>query len=350
MIPVGGPVREGVGPARLALLRDPPLGPLAITSSTTWPPGAGGERRLKAKNRHNAATIGTAPAGALALPLRARARRPAPLRRAASCRRGRRQPVHGLGRRVRGGPARRRVHRRLLRAGRTGGHRVPRAAAPVLLDLPARVLGARAVLEGARPSPTSRCSTAPRSRASSGGCSGYGSAAASSTTAARSWSGRWSAIGSGATLSAGSILQSHSLEDGTFKSDYITIGDRLHHRHRRLRPLRSHDGRRRRARRRLLPHEGRARPAGSQWRGNPAASIQASPSIPAATAPAPGPARLSSPGARIAGQRPSGDPHRARRDQGSVARDVLLGGRLCPGVSTAASKPLSPRPSLVNRM
>jgi non-ribosomal peptide synthetase-like protein len=33
-------------------------------------------------------------------------------------------------------------------------------------------------------------------------------------------------IGSECTLNAGSILQSHSLEDGTFKSDHITIGDR----------------------------------------------------------------------------------------------------------------------------
>ncbi len=33
-------------------------------------------------------------------------------------------------------------------------------------------------------------------------------------------------IGSECTLNAGSILQSHSLEDGTFKSDHIAIGDR----------------------------------------------------------------------------------------------------------------------------
>jgi non-ribosomal peptide synthetase-like protein len=32
-------------------------------------------------------------------------------------------------------------------------------------------------------------------------------------------------IGDGCTLNAGATIQSHSLEDGTFKSDHITIGD-----------------------------------------------------------------------------------------------------------------------------
>jgi non-ribosomal peptide synthetase-like protein len=31
-------------------------------------------------------------------------------------------------------------------------------------------------------------------------------------------------VGNECTLNAGSVLQSHSLEDGTFKTDYITIG------------------------------------------------------------------------------------------------------------------------------
>ena len=77
-------------------------------------------------------------------------------------------------------------------------------------------------------------------------------------------------VGSDATLNAGSMLQCHSLEDGAFKSDRITIGAGCTHRHRRLRPLRREDGRRLRARGRFLPDEGRARPARARWRGNPA--------------------------------------------------------------------------------
>ena len=68
-------------------------------------------------------------------------------------------------------------------------------------------------------------------------------------------------IGSDCTLNAGSKIQCHSQEDGTFKSDRSTHRRRLHARCRRPRPLRRDDGRRRGARPRLLPHEGRGSPA-----------------------------------------------------------------------------------------
>ncbi len=68
-------------------------------------------------------------------------------------------------------------------------------------------------------------------------------------------------VGSYCTLAAGSIIQCHSLEDGAFKSDHTVIGAGMQHRERRLRPLRGHDGRRLRARRRFLPDEGRGRAA-----------------------------------------------------------------------------------------
>ena len=48
---------------------------------------------------------------------------------------------------------------------------------------------------------------------------------------------------------------------------------RLHPRGRRLRPLRRDDGRRRRARPRLLPDEGRGGPSAHAWGGNPAAEL-----------------------------------------------------------------------------
>ena len=75
-------------------------------------------------------------------------------------------------------------------------------------------------------------------------------------------------IGDDCTLNAGSIVQCHSQEDGAFKSDRIAIGAGVHARGRRLRPLRRDDRRRRGARRRLLPDEGRggaaARPLGRE--------------------------------------------------------------------------------------
>ena len=49
---------------------------------------------------------------------------------------------------------------------------------------------------------------------------------------------------------------------------------RLHARRRRLRPLRRDDGRRRGARPRLLPDEGRGGPADARWGGNPAREMR----------------------------------------------------------------------------
>jgi non-ribosomal peptide synthetase-like protein len=87
-------------------------------------------------------------------------------------------------------------------------------------------------------------------------------------------------IGSEATLNAGSILQGHSLEDGTFKSGYITIGARctvgtgafVHY------GVTLGDGAGLGADSFLM--KGEHVPPGSWWHGNPAA---------AALAPAPGP-------------------------------------------------------------
>ena len=67
-------------------------------------------------------------------------------------------------------------------------------------------------------------STAPRSRPWSGGCWASGSAGGSSTTAAAIPRRRWSTIGDDCMLNAGSVIQCHSLEDGTFKSDHTAIG------------------------------------------------------------------------------------------------------------------------------
>lgn len=78
-------------------------------------------------------------------------------------------------------------------------------------------------------------------------------------------------IGNDCTLNAGSKIQCHSQEDGTFKSDRSTIGGKLHARCRRPCPLRRDDGRRRGTRPGLLPHEGRgspgARPVGRKSGG-----------------------------------------------------------------------------------
>ena len=67
-------------------------------------------------------------------------------------------------------------------------------------------------------------------------------------------------IGDDCTLNEMSTIQCHSQEDGTFKSDHTTLGSQRHPRGRRLRPLRRDDRRRRGARPRLLPDEGRGGP------------------------------------------------------------------------------------------
>jgi len=82
-------------------------------------------------------------------------------------------------------------------------------------------------------------------------------------------------IGSECTLGAGSILQSHSLEDGTFKSDHIVVGDRctigtgafIHY------GIIMGDDAELDADSFLM--KGEHVPAGSRWRGNPAADAQA---------------------------------------------------------------------------
>ena len=69
-----------------------------------------------------------------------------------------------------------------------------------------------------------RFSTAPRSRARSGGCWVSGSAGGSSTTAASMAEKNLVTIGDDVTLNAGALIQCHSQEDFAFKSDRITIG------------------------------------------------------------------------------------------------------------------------------
>ena len=80
-------------------------------------------------------------------------------------------------------------------------------------------------------------------------------------------------IGDDCTLNAGSNLQPHSLEDGIFKSDHITVGNSctigvgafVHYG--------ATMGDRAVARRRLLPHEGHPGAAGARWTGNPAREV-----------------------------------------------------------------------------
>ena len=82
-------------------------------------------------------------------------------------------------------------------------------------------------------------------------------------------------IGRECTLNAGSILQSHSLEDGTFKSDHIAIGDRctigtgafVHY------GVTMDDDAVLDADSFLM--KGEHVPPGSRWRGNPAADARA---------------------------------------------------------------------------
>ena len=97
-------------------------------------------------------------------------------------------------------------------------------------------------------------------------------------------------IGRECTLNAGSILQSHSLEDGTFKSDHIVIGDRctigtgafVHY------GITMSDDAVLDADSFLM--KGEHVPAGSRWYGNPAADARATRAAPAAR-PGPGSGR-----------------------------------------------------------
>ena len=80
------------------------------------------------------------------------------------------------------------------------------------------------------------------------------------------------AIGDGCTLNAGSVIMSHSQEDGVFKSDCIAIGAGctlgvnawVHY------GVKMGDGAHRR---RCLSHEGRRVPPHTRWEGNPASQV-----------------------------------------------------------------------------
>ena len=185
--------------------------------------------------------------------------------------------------------------------------------AALLLDLSGCRSGGMSGTGRCRPWLTSECSTAPPSKASSGGCSGCGSAAGFSTTAAPSWNAPWSRSASECTLDVGSILQCHSLEGGTFKSDRITVGDRctigtgafVHY------GVTLDDGAVLDADSFLM--KGEHVPPGARWRGNPAAAAQAGRTSPARPLP-PGPALSDPPPGQLLsyppppGQRPSYPP------------------------------------------
>ena len=64
MVPIDGEVREGVGPAGLAQLRDPAVG-RARQQVRRCGPATSCAAASRAKNRHNAVTIGAVPAGAV---------------------------------------------------------------------------------------------------------------------------------------------------------------------------------------------------------------------------------------------------------------------------------------------
>ena len=69
------------------------------------------------------------------------------------------------------------------------------------------------------------------------------------------------ALGDDCVLNAGSTIQCHSQEDGTYKSDRTALGAGLHRRRRRPGPLRRDDRRGGGTGRRLLPDEGRGGPS-----------------------------------------------------------------------------------------
>ena len=180
-------LRAGPGgsrPARLALLRDPPLGqprPAASASSA----GPGQRTLLRAKNRHNAVTM--------MLFLLVRWLYVSGSSSSRCCRWAATPPLAGTL-----GTAGTVVADLLFTTRSTscsstgrspGSARCGRSSAPST----SRLSGGTSGSGRSRRSPTSRCSTAPRSRASSGDCLACGSAAGSSTTAARSSSGAWSA-------------------------------------------------------------------------------------------------------------------------------------------------------------
>ena len=127
-------------------------------------------------------------------------------------------------------------------------------------------------------------------------------------------------IGSECTLNAGSILQSHSLEDGTFKSDHIVIGDRctigtgafVHY------GITMSDDAVLDADSFLM--KGEHVPAGSRWYGNPAADARATRAAPAAAARAPVAADAASSPPAAASEAPAvADPPAAASEAPAVA-------------------------------
>ena len=262
MIPIAGPGPRRGRAARLALLRDPPHGPAGPPlrpprhrTRTATPAG----RQEPVQRRHHRLV----PAGALGLRLRAwrssRCWTPAAAARPDVAQHHLRRIMLGLAFTV---------GYFVLAERAVTGFRAPPAA--VLLDLPARRSGGTSGT-GRYPPPLylHRCSTARPSRASSGGCSAYGSAAGSSTTAATSSSGPWSASAATARSNAASVRARPLPGRRHLQIRPHHHRDRLHHRHRRLRPLRRHHGRRRGPRHRFLPDERRTHPAARTMAGQP---------------------------------------------------------------------------------
>ncbi len=143
--------------ARLAQLRDPAHRSSGTARSTTWRAADELRRRLAAKNRHNLVTIGLF---LLVRWLYVFVRHPArPGRRRTSTTRSARAAIALAN--VAQSSLFTVVYFVLVERAVDG---VPAAAAAVLLDLRPQLLAARTLLEGARGRPTSRSSTAPRSR------------------------------------------------------------------------------------------------------------------------------------------------------------------------------------------
>ena len=215
MVPIDGPVREGVG-----LLGSPSFEiPRSVERDSRFDhcePGRAApppRRQEQAQPRHHRLV----PAGALGLPLRRHPARPGVPSTSTDA-------FGAIGGRAGPGAHPRCSRRRLLRAGRAGHHRLPGAAAAGLLDLRPALLAARAVLEAVVASYLAASSTAPRSRTCSGGCWACGSAGGSSTTAAHRRRGRSSPSATTARSTRAASIQCHSQEDGAFKSDRIAIG------------------------------------------------------------------------------------------------------------------------------
>ena len=250
MVPIDGEVREGVGPAGLAQLRDPADG-RARQQLRRCATGDELRRRLRAKNRHNAVHDRAVPAGRGGSHFFA-------------------LTVLGLGgRRTCTGVSARRRSRLAVVAQRCCSP----SATSSLVERAVAAVPARCARSAAR-----------STTATSGGTSASGSCVGrpylqllqrhpvqerlwrllgvrigrgSSTTAATSTERTLVTIGDDCTLNAGSIDPVPLAGGRRLQVRPQHDRRRLHARGRRLRPLRRDDGRRRGARRRLLPDEGR---------------------------------------------------------------------------------------------